>query len=139
MANHNIDTHCQDCQTLLGRSYRHVHEWIDFWAYYLRRGHRLYRHNIITTPQEALEKFGEGADLATIIHILRDGSDHLCGNVSPKDIKNWETIQKHIPPHEDEWHVLYNFLLEVHSCREAKYDALATAYKEVKIHGKERL
>jgi hypothetical protein len=40
----------------------------------LRRRHRKYRHNILETPKEALSRFGEGADLACIDHILRDYS-----------------------------------------------------------------
>jgi len=42
------------------------------WA--LRRKHRRYRHNILDSPEEAVSRFGTGADKACIDHILLDNS-----------------------------------------------------------------
>jgi hypothetical protein len=51
-----------------------VHKWMDDPSWGLRRKHRKYRHNILETPKEALNRFGLGADLACIDHILLDYS-----------------------------------------------------------------
>ena len=74
--NLQLDGHSLSCRQRFGRSFSEVHSWMDAPSWGLRRKHRKYRHNILESPKEALSRFGEGADLACIDHILRDFSPH---------------------------------------------------------------
>jgi len=83
--NLQLDGHSNSCIKKFGRSFAVVHSWMDAPSWGLRRKHRKYRHNILETPKEALSRFGEGADLACIDHILRDCSPHY-PNLSDDDL-----------------------------------------------------
>ena len=71
-----IETHCEDCIRLLGKSFIEVHKWLDFYAkkynphVYLEY-HRRFRHT-----DEALsaqfENWSEEQQMAAKIHIVRD-------------------------------------------------------------------
>lgn len=71
-----IQTHIEDCERLLGKGYKEVHEWLDHYAkdynpYVYLEYHRKFRHT-----EEALEeKFKEWGfykQQAAKIHIIRD-------------------------------------------------------------------
>ena len=65
--------HCEECRQKLGKSYEHVHRWLDEFArqYHGSKAHRKIRHNENGVRQvEAM--WGRGAAQAAIIHIQRD-------------------------------------------------------------------
>lgn len=72
------ETHCADCEQVLGKPYLEVHEWIDAFAkkyspkLYLEK-HRMYRHHD-EGVQRAIKKFGHYGGLAAKLHIIRDNS-----------------------------------------------------------------
>ena len=104
-----LGEHCLSCVQKLGRRFAEVHSWMDAPSWGLRRKHRKYRHNILETPKEALSRFGEGADLACIDHILRDCSPHY-------------------PELNDEQ--LYKFLSEKEKARVTRFEENLIAIKE---------
>ena len=73
----SIKTHCEDCERILGGSYKEVHEWLDEYAkkyppqiYF--EYHRNFRHNA-----KAIEHLGFYSKLAAKIHIIRDCDRYL--------------------------------------------------------------
>jgi hypothetical protein len=71
-----IETHCDDCQRLLGAEFRKVHEWLDEFAKKWNpmvhlEYHRQFRHHAKGVA-EAKELFGPLGERAAKIHIIRD-------------------------------------------------------------------
>lgn len=72
----SIETHCEDCQRLLGAEFRMVHEWLDEFAKKWNpqihfEYHRKFRHNT-KGVEEVKEKWGKLHEQAAKIHIIRD-------------------------------------------------------------------
>jgi len=70
------DTHRRDCNTLLGKPYTEVHEWLDITASILPPRifdtyHRIFRHHVYGLNKIRMI-FGDEAVLAGRLHILRD-------------------------------------------------------------------
>ena len=63
---------CQDSLKLYGKRFDELHRWIDEPSTMLAKGHRIHRHDPVTTPKVAKELFGEFADQACIDHIRLD-------------------------------------------------------------------
>jgi hypothetical protein len=73
----DIEEHILDCERLLGRGWREVHEWVDeFITVDGARKHRKRRHHR-KGIEEARAKWGDEAALAAEIHIRRDFHGYL--------------------------------------------------------------
>jgi len=76
-----ISTHCEDCEKVLGKPFKEIHEWLDEYAkkydprLYLER-HRMYRHHD-KGVQEVREKFGYYSAQAAKLHIIRDNQFYV--------------------------------------------------------------
>ena len=71
-----IQTHCEDCERLLGKPYKEVHEWLDYYAkkynpFIYLEYHRKFRHNE-KALDEKFKEWGFYKQLAAKIHIIRD-------------------------------------------------------------------
>jgi len=71
-----IKTHCEDCIRLLGKPYKEVHEWLDFYAKKWNPGiyleyHRQFRHTD-KALKEQFKQWGFYQQQAAKIHIIRD-------------------------------------------------------------------
>ena len=71
-----IKTHCEDCERLLGKPYKEVHEWLDHYAKKFNPGiyleyHRQFRHTEKALNKQ-FEKWGFYRQQAAKIHIIRD-------------------------------------------------------------------
>jgi len=71
-----IETHCEDCRSLLGEEFRRVHEFLDQYAEIFKVGifneyHRTFLHNKYGLSI-VRSRWGYEAYLAGIIHISRD-------------------------------------------------------------------
>lgn len=81
-----IETHCEDCIQVLGRAYREIHEWLDFYAkkydprLYLEK-HRMYRHHD-KGVKEAEKLFGHYGGLAAKLHIIRDNQMYVLFDIN---------------------------------------------------------
>jgi len=84
MVHHNLSDHEESCRMQLGKPFTEVHDWMDKKSGYLGRIHRIERHDILETPKQVLELFGEGADKACINHIILDMLDYPELNLDPK-------------------------------------------------------
>jgi len=104
LAGHDLLDHQEDCFRKLGRPFTEVHQWMDYYSCRLKTKHRVYCHNILDTSKEALSRFGEGADKACRIHIVRDFLDNPMnvlkfamkyrGKCLYEIIDSWETVRK---------------------------------------------
>ena len=71
-----LKAHCEDCEAILGKDYKHVHEFLDqytkiFDVAIFTEYHRTFLHN--KAGLDAIRsKWGNEAYLAGIIHISRD-------------------------------------------------------------------
>ena len=76
-----IKTHNEDCLSVLGETFEHVHKWLDEYAkkyspmIYLER-HRQYRHHAKGIA-EVKEQWGFYAERAAKLHIIRDNEQFL--------------------------------------------------------------
>lgn len=74
----SLKTHCEDCEMVLGKPFKEVHEWLDEYAkkydprLYFER-HRMYRHHD-KGVKEAVELFGYYGGQAAKLHIIRDNA-----------------------------------------------------------------
>jgi len=84
MVQHNLKDHEDSCIRELGKPFVKIHVWMDVKSGSLGRIHRMERHNLLETPKQALELFGEGADKACVNHILLDALDYPELNSNPK-------------------------------------------------------
>jgi len=84
MVQHNLKDHEDSCVRELGKPFTEIHVWMDVKSGSLGRIHRMERHNILETPKQALELFGEGADKACVNHIILDVLDYPELNSNPK-------------------------------------------------------
>jgi len=84
MVQHNLKDHEDSCVREFGKPFTEIHVWMDVKSGSLGRIHRMERHNILETPKQALELFGEGADEACVNHILLDALDYPELNSDPK-------------------------------------------------------
>ena len=84
MVQHNLKDHEDSCVRELGKPFVKIHVWMDVKSGSLGRIHRMERHNILETPKQALELFGEDADKACINHIILDALDYPELNSDPK-------------------------------------------------------
>ena len=66
------EEHCQDSLKRYGKRFDELHRWLDEPSTMLAKGHRIHRHDPVTTPKLAKELFGEFADQACIDHIRLD-------------------------------------------------------------------
>ena len=69
MAHHT--KHCEDCQQLLGRDWKEVHEWLDELFQTCGPSHRRHRHHI-EGIEEVHRMWGDEAALAAKVHIIVD-------------------------------------------------------------------
>lgn len=71
-----ISTHIEDCEQVLGKGYKEVHEWLDHFAkkwnphFYLEY-HRQFRHHA-EGVKEVGKRWGYYAEIAAKLHIIRD-------------------------------------------------------------------
>jgi len=84
MVQHNLKDHEDSCVRELGKPFAKIHVWMDVKSGSLGRIHRMERHNILETPKQALEPFGEDADKACVNHIILDALDYPELNSNPK-------------------------------------------------------
>ena len=84
MAHHNLRDHEDSCVREFGKPFTEVHQWMDVKSGSLGRIHRMERHNLLETPKQVLELFGEGADGACVNHIILDTLDFPELNCDPK-------------------------------------------------------
>jgi len=73
-----FETHCRDCERLLGKRHENVNFWMDEFFRTLGPRHRSHRHRWAGV-REAEKLFGREGAKAAIVHIVRD-----CGDV-PED------------------------------------------------------
>ena len=71
-----IETHCKDCEAVLGKPYLEVHEWLDAYAkeynpFLYFELHRKFRHHD-EGVEEAKKLFGHYGAQAAKLHIIRD-------------------------------------------------------------------
>jgi len=76
-----IFLHCEDCEKVLGKPFKKVHEWLDEFAkkypppLYLET-HRRFRHHD-KGIQEVIKKWGYYAGQAAKLHIIRDNQFYV--------------------------------------------------------------
>ena len=76
-----IKTHIEDCETVLGEGFEHVHRWMDNYAkrwkphIYLEY-HRQFRHNA-KGVEWVKEKWGHYSCQAAKLHLIRDNEMYL--------------------------------------------------------------
>ena len=79
----SIKTHIEDCENILGEGFEHVHRYLDEFAkrwnpmIYLEY-HRQFRHHA-KGVEEVKKKWGEYAEKAAKVHIIRDNEMYLPG------------------------------------------------------------
>jgi hypothetical protein len=66
------EEHCQDSLERYGKRFDKLHHWLDEPSTLLGKGHRIHRHDLVKTPKQAKELFGEFADQACLDHIRLD-------------------------------------------------------------------
>jgi integrase len=66
------EEHCQDSLKRYGKRFDELHRWLDEPSTMLANGHRIYRHDPVSTPKLARKLFGEFADQAALDHIRLD-------------------------------------------------------------------
>jgi integrase len=66
------EEHCQDSLERYGKRFDDLHHWLDEPSTLLGKGHRVHRHDLVETPKQAKELFGEFADQACLDHIRLD-------------------------------------------------------------------
>lgn len=76
-----IKTHIEDCERILGEGFEYVHEWLDEYAkkynpFIYLEYHRKFRHHA-KGVKEVKEKWGEYAEKAAKLHIIRDNDMFL--------------------------------------------------------------
>ena len=66
------EEHCKDSLKRYGKRFDELHRWLDEPTTMLANGHRIYRHDPVSTPPIANKLFGKLADQAYIDHIRLD-------------------------------------------------------------------
>lgn len=66
-----LHEHCADCQKLLGREWKEVHQWLDALVKEYGQDHRRHRHHV-EGIEEIRKMWGDEAATAAKIHILVD-------------------------------------------------------------------
>ena len=66
------EEHCQDSLKRYGKRFDELHHWLDEPSTMLANGHRIHRHDPVSTPKLAKELFGELAEQACLDHIRLD-------------------------------------------------------------------
>ena len=80
-----ISTHCNDCEKILGKKYKYVHEWLDEYAkkynpYIYLEYHRQFRHHE-KGVEEVKKKWGHYSCMAAKLHIIRDVEIYVYFNI----------------------------------------------------------
>jgi hypothetical protein len=87
------EQHCKLSLERYGKDFSGLHGWMDEPAVVIvGMTHRKFRHDIYTTPQEALKIFGEFADQACIDHIKQDANEDRKREKKPKRSKYEEIL-----------------------------------------------
>ena len=81
-----ISTHCDDCLQVLGEEFKYVHEYLDEFAkkwnpFIYLEYHRQFRHHD-NGVKEVREKWGEYAEKAAKLHIIRDNMQYVYFNIN---------------------------------------------------------
>ena len=108
-----IETHVQDCETVLGKGYKETHEWLDAYAkkynpFLMLEYHRKFRHHD-KAVEEVKKKWGYYAEKAAKLHIIRDNEQYVYFDINTLREDDIDDLYKkaiyfcHKPPTNDKW------------------------------------
>jgi hypothetical protein len=86
------EEHCQESLKKYGKRFDALHSWMDEPCDIQGKTHRMFRHDLIETPNEAKKLFGNFADHACLDHIRLDKKSSREAAVNTHDILDSQSV-----------------------------------------------